>query len=87
MLPFAATWVDLENIILSEFRKRQILYGRFYVESKIWIYIENRNRLTYTEKFMVTKEEREGEKNKIEVMGLTYKTTIHKIDTQQGFTV
>ena len=35
MLPFAATWVDLENIILSEFRKRQILYGRFYVESKI----------------------------------------------------
>ena len=36
---------------------------------------------------MVTKEEREGEKNKIEVMGLTYKTTIHKIDTQQGFTV
>ena len=71
---------------MKEVRERQIPYY-LYVGSKIWIYIENRHRLTYTEKFMVTKEEREGEKTKIEVVGLTYKTTIHKIDTQQGFTV
>ena len=36
---------------------------------------------------MVTKEEREGEKTKIEVVGLTYKTTIHTREKQQGRTL
>ena len=34
ILPFAATWVDLEGIMLSEMSQRQILYDITYVESK-----------------------------------------------------
>ena len=33
-MPFAATWMDLETVILSEVRKRQISYDITYVESK-----------------------------------------------------
>ena len=31
ILPFAATWMDLENIVLSEVRQRQILYNITYI--------------------------------------------------------
>ena len=31
ILPFVATWMDLEGIILSEKRKRQILYAITYM--------------------------------------------------------
>ena len=31
MLPFAATWINLENIILNEGRERQILYDITYM--------------------------------------------------------
>ena len=34
-MPFAATWMQLEIILLSEVRK-QIAYGITYMESKIW---------------------------------------------------
>ena len=36
ILPFAATWMDLEGIMLSEMsvRERQILYDHLWVESK-----------------------------------------------------
>ena len=34
VMPFAATWMDLEIIILSKVRKRQTLYDITYVESK-----------------------------------------------------
>ena len=67
IMPFAATWMDLEIIILSEVSraKTNIIWYRLYVESKIWYkwtYLQNRNRLTDIEnKFMVTKEEGEGE--------------------------
>ena len=33
-MPFVATWMDLEIVILSEVRKRQTLYDITYVESK-----------------------------------------------------
>ena len=61
IMPFAATWIDLENITLSEVRQRKtnILWYDLYVESKKgykWTYLQNRNRVTDVEnKLMVTK--------------------------------
>ena len=63
---FAATWIDLENITLSEVRQRKtnILWYDLYVESKKgykWTYLQNSNRLTDIEQeLMVTKGEKEG---------------------------
>ena len=38
IMPFTATWVDLENIILSEVSqiKTNIIWYHLYVESKKW---------------------------------------------------
>ena len=33
IMPFAATWMDLEIIILSEVRKRQISYDTTYMQN------------------------------------------------------
>ena len=63
---FAATWIDLENITLSEVRQRKtnILWNDLYVESKKgykWTYLQNSYILTDIEKeLMDTKGEREG---------------------------
>ena len=59
IMPFAATWMDLEILILSEVRKRKtnIIWYHLYVESKIWykwIYLQNRSRHTEN-KLRVTK--------------------------------
>ena len=62
ILPLAATWMDIEIIILSEVNQRNtnIIY-HLYVKSKEfykWTHLQNRNRLTDTEnKPMVTKGE------------------------------
>ena len=64
---FAATWMDLEIIILSEVsqtEKDNIIWYHLYVESKKqykWTYLQNRNRLTGIEnKLTVTKGDSEG---------------------------
>ena len=46
IMPFAATWIDLEIIILSEVRERQVLYYITYVKSKH----SDTNELIYKEK-------------------------------------
>ena len=48
-MPFAATWMGLEMITLSEVNQTNTMWYPWYVESKIWykwIYLQNRNRLT-----------------------------------------
>ena len=35
ILPFAATWMDLDNIILSEVSQRKQIYDITYMEPKI----------------------------------------------------
>ena len=42
-MPFAATWMDLEIIILSEVRERQILYDIIYM----WNLKNDTNELIY----------------------------------------
>ena len=62
IMPFAASWIDLEIIILSEVnqRKTKNIWYCLYMESKTWckgIYLQNRNRLTDVEnRFVVAKE-------------------------------
>ena len=65
IMPFAATWMDLDIMILSEVRERQISYDIAYTwnlrKRHKWIYFQNRKRLTDTEnKLMVTKGEGGG---------------------------
>ena len=65
IMPFAATWMDLEFIILSEVSQRgQISDAITYIwhlkKWWKWTFLKNRNRLTDTEnKLMVTKGGRE----------------------------
>ena len=87
----AATWMDLEIIILSEVRQRKpnIIFN-LYVESEIWYnwtYLQNRNRLTDKEnKLTVTKGKRGGRINC--EFGINRYTLLYiKIDKQQGPTV
>ena len=70
IVPFAATWMDLEGITLSEISQteRQILYDVTYVQNlkkynKV-VNITKRSRLTYIEnKLVVTSGERERRGN------------------------
>ena len=61
IMPFAATWMDLEISILSKsYREKQISYDITYMWNLKkwykWTYLQNRNRHTDTEnKLMVTK--------------------------------
>ena len=66
IMPFAATWMELEIIILSEVRKGKtnMIWYHLHVESKIWHkwnYLQNRNSLTDTEnRLVVAKAEKGG---------------------------
>ena len=94
--PFAAMWMDLEIIILSEVSQKEkdkyhMIWYHFYAKYKIWYkwsYLQNRNRLTDTaNKLMVTKGKRGCKMDKLEVWDQQIQTTIYKVDKQQGSTV
>ena len=65
IMPFAATWIDLEIIMLKwskSDKERQILYDITYMQNPKqwykWTYLQNRNRLTdIGNKLTVTKED------------------------------
>ena len=58
-MPFAATWMDLKTIILSEVGESDITYTSNLKKKKKrykWTYSQNSNRLTDLEKkIMITK--------------------------------
>ena len=79
IVPFAATWMDLEIIILSEVSQKDKYYMcHLYVESKIWhkwTYLWNKNRLTDVEnRFVVAKGE--------ESFGFALQTIIYRLGKQ-----
>ena len=73
ILPFAATWVDLESIMLSEIHEinTNTVWYCLYVKSKEYnkpVNITKKRRLTDVEKkLVVSSGEREGGKGNIEV--------------------
>ena len=57
IIPFTATWMDLEMAILSEVRGRQMISLTSESKKKLykWTYLQTRKRLTDLEKkFMAT---------------------------------
>ena len=69
IMPFAATWMDLEMIILSEVRERQIPYDITYRWNFIQMNLGNRNRCTDIEnKLIITKRERGWGRDKLSIL-------------------
>ena len=65
IMPFAATWMNLDVIILSKVSQRQLSYDITYMESKKkkwykWTYLQNRNRLTDLEDKLTVAKGEEG---------------------------
>ena len=63
-------WMDLENIMLSEIRQRQILYDITYMWNlKIQMNLFTKQKQThrYRNKLVVTEGEREGRRDKLGV--------------------
>ena len=69
IMPFAATWMDLEMIPLSEARERQIPDDIMYRWNLTQMNLGNRNRLTDIEnKLIITKRERGWGKDKLSIL-------------------
>ena len=64
-MPFTATCMNLEIIILREVRERQILYSITYMwnleKEYKWTYLQNRNRLTDIENILMVDKGELGE--------------------------
>ena len=65
IMPFAATWMQLEIIILNEVRRRRTntIWYHLYVESKLWhkwTYLQKGNRCTDTENRLLVPRGKEG---------------------------
>ena len=93
IMPFAATWMDVEILILSEVRKRKkntIMY-HLYVESKIWhkwTCLQNRNRLADIEKrLVVAKGKGVWGRDRLQVCHEHMQIIIYRMDKQQRPTV
>ena len=90
MLPFAATWMDLE-IMLSEINQIEkdkccmlsLAWGIFKI-MQMKVYAKQKQSTRDTEnKLVVTK----GERDKVRVWDEKTQTTICKIDKQQEYTI
>ena len=72
-MPFAAPWIDLEIIMLSEISQREITYDIACMQNPKekrykGVYLQSRNRPTDIEnKLMVTKGKSGGERDKLRV--------------------
>ena len=83
ILPFAATWMNLQNIILSELSQRQILYDITYM----WNLKNNTNKSIYKidslrKQTLGTKGEREERGIKKEYAIKRYKLYIKQINNK-----
>ena len=92
-MPFAAIWMDLEIIILSEvIRERQISYDITYMwnlkQWYQWIYLQSRHRLTdFENKHCYQRQKVWGVEDKLGIWDWHIHTTIYKTDNQQESTV
>ena len=85
---FAAIWMDLEIVTLSEVRqkRRSILWHSLYMDSKMkwhkWAYLQNRKRLTENE-LTVARGEGWGE-GQLGCLDGHMQTAVFKMNNQQG---
>ena len=85
IMPFSATWMDLEIIMLSEVRKTVTTEDHLYVESKIQTYVQNKNRLISIVNRLVDAGGMQREA--LGVWDQQMKTTIYSMAKQQDPTV
>ena len=93
IMPLAATWMDLEIVILSEVRERQISYDITYMWNLKkkkwykWTYLQNRNRVTdIRTNLLLLKEKGEG-RDELGDWDWHIHSAIYKTDNQQEPTV
>ena len=93
IMPFAATKLDLDIIILSEVRQRRrnIIWYPLYVKSKKklykWTYLQNRKKHILREWIYSSWGERRGGRDRWGVHDAHVHTAAFKMDNQQNPTV